>query len=125
MRYMVLVKMAEDLGTAPPALVEAMGAEMSRAFADGSMIAAGGLGGGDQTVEIQLRGGTITSSDGPFAEAKELVGGFSIVEARSRAEAAEGARRVLELHAEHWPGWEGAVEVRPIFGPEDGPPPAS
>ena len=32
---------------------------------------------------------------------------------------------MIELHAEHWPGWEGAVEVHPIFGPEDGAPPAS
>jgi len=42
MRYMVFVKMNEDVGDAPPALVEAMSREMSGAFADGSMVAAGG-----------------------------------------------------------------------------------
>ncbi|MGH3334168.1 MAG: hypothetical protein ACRDPJ_22965, partial [Nocardioidaceae bacterium] len=43
MRYMVFVKMAEDIGDPPPELVEAMGREMGQAFADGSMIDAGGL----------------------------------------------------------------------------------
>ena len=64
----------------------------------------------------------MTTTDGPYAEAKEVVGGYSIIEARSREEAVEGARRVIEIHRDYWPGWEGSVEVRPIFGPEDGPP---
>jgi hypothetical protein len=119
MRYMVFVKMAEGIGGAPQALMEAMGQEMGAKFADGSMIVAGGLGGTAESVEMSLRGGTITTYDGPYAEAKEVVGGFSIIEARSQAEAVEGARRVLELHKEHWPTWEGSVEVRQIFGPED------
>jgi len=119
MRYMVFVKMAPDVGEAPPALFEAMDAEMGRAFADGSMILAGGLGGGEQVVELRLAEGAITTTDGPYAEAKEIVGGFSIVEARTQEEAVEGARRVLELHQQHWPGWNGAVEVRPIWGPDN------
>src|SRR5690349_3019969 len=119
MRYMVFVKMAPDPGEVPPALFEAMGAEMGQAFADGTMIAAGGLGGGEQIVELRLTDGAITNTDGPYAEAKELVGGFSIIEARSQAEAVEGARRVLELHQQYWPGWEGAVEIRPIWS-QDG-----
>ena len=119
MRYMVFVKMAPDAGEAPQELFDAMGKEMAQAFADGSMIAAGGLGGGEQIVELRLTDGTITTTDGPYAEAKELVGGFSIVEARSQDEAVEGARRVLELHQQHWPGWNGAVEVRPIWGPDN------
>ena len=122
MRYMVFVKMAEAIGDPPPALMEAMGREMGAKFADGSMIVAGGLGGIEDSVEMSLRAGTITTCDGPYAEAKEVVGGFSIIEARSQAEAVEGARRVLELHQEHWPSWEGSVEVRQIFGPEDAPP---
>ncbi|GAA1789076.1 YciI family protein [Nocardioides hankookensis] len=119
MRYMVFVKMAPDVGEAPPALFEAMDAEMGRAFADGSIITGGGLGGGEQIVELRLAAGAITTTDGPYAEAKEIVGGFSIVEARSQYEAVEGARRVLELHQQFWPGWDGAVEIRPIWG---GPP---
>ena len=123
MRYMVFVKMAEDVGDAPPALVEAMGREMGEAFAAGSMIDAGGLYPTAQSTQMRLSGGGISTTDGPYAEAKEVVGGYSIIEARTHEEAVQGARRVLELHLEHWPGWEGSVEVRRISGPEDGPPP--
>ena len=99
MRYMVFVKMRGDVGEAPAALQEVMGAEMGAAFAAGSMIDAGGLGGASQATEV--------------------AGGYAILEARSREEALEGARRVIEIHKEHWPGWEGAVEVRPITGPPE------
>jgi hypothetical protein len=119
MRYMVFVKMAQDPGEPPQALVDAMGAEMKQAFADGTMIDAGGLWGPPGYTEIRLQGGGYTTSDGPYAEAKEIVGGYSIIEVRSHDEAVENARRVLELHAEHWAGWEGAVEIRRIAGPED------
>jgi hypothetical protein len=122
MRYMVFVKMAEDVGEPPPALVENMGREMGEAFAAGSMIDAGGLYPMAQSTEIRLAGGVATTTDGPYAEAKEVVGGYSIIEARSQEEAVEGARRVIELHQEHWPSWEGSVEVRRISGPEEGPP---
>jgi hypothetical protein len=123
MRYMVFVKMAPDVGAPPPALVQAMGQALGEAFAAGSVIDAGGLS--PEPIEIRLAGGTVTTSDGPYAEAKEVVGGYSIVEARSQQEAIEGARRVIEIHAEHWPEWEGAVEVHQIAGGEEGPPSAS
>ena len=118
MRYMVFVKMNEDVGDAPPALVEAMSSEMSGAFADGSMVAAGGLYPLSQSTEIRLSDGVATVVDGPFAEAKEVVGGFSILETRNHQEAVESARRVITLHQKHWPTWQGSVEVRRIAGPE-------
>ncbi len=121
MRYMVFVKMAEDVGEPTPELVEAMGREMGEAFANGSMIDAGGLYPPSMSTEIRLTGGTVTTTDGPFAEAKEVVGGYSIIEARSHEEAVAGARRVIELHREFWPSWEGSVEIRRITEPEDGP----
>jgi hypothetical protein len=114
---MVFVKMKEDVGDAPAALVEAMGREMGEAFAAGSMIDAGGLYPTAQSTEMRLTGGSISTTDGPYAEAKEVVGGYSVIEARSHEEAVQGARRVLELHLAHWPGWEGSVEVRRISGP--------
>lgn len=123
MRYMVFVKMTEDVGDAPAALHEAMGNAMSEAFAAGSMIDAGGLYPTAQSTEMRLTGGSITTTDGPYAEAKEVVGGYAVLEARSPEEAVQGARRVLELHQQFWPGWEGSVEVRQIATPEEGPPP--
>lgn len=123
MRYMVFVKMAEDVGDAPAELQEAMGREMEKAFASGSMLDAGGLYGTADSSEIRLANGSIVTTDGPYAEAKEVVGGYAIIEARSHEEAVQDARRVVELHLEYWPGWEGSVEVRRIAGPEEGPPP--
>lgn len=119
MRFMVFVKMAEDVGEAPAALQEVMGRELGEAFASGSIIDAGGLWPTAQSTEVRLTAGAITTVDGPYAEAKEVVGGYSILEARSQEEAVEGARRVMEIHREFWPGWEGSAEVRRISGPND------
>ncbi|HEX6875968.1 MAG TPA: YciI family protein [Nocardioidaceae bacterium] len=121
MRYMVFVKMAEDVGEPPPALVEAMGKEMGEAFAAGWMLDAGGLYPPAQSTEIRVTAGDITVTDGPYAEAKEVVGGYSVIEVRSPEEAVAAARRVAELHREYWPGWEGSMEVRRIAGPDEGP----
>lgn len=125
MRYMAFVKMAEDVGEAPPALQEAMGQAMAEAFAAGSMIDVGGLYPTAQSTEVRVANGVVNQIDGPYTEAKEVVGGYAILEARSHEEAVEGARRVAQLHVDFWPGWEGSVEVRRIAGPEEGPPAGS
>jgi hypothetical protein len=122
MRYMAFVKMAEDVGDAPAELQEVMGREMQEAFASGSMIDAGGLYPTAQSTEFRVVGGELLTSDGPYAEAKEVVGGYAILEARSHEEALAGARRVAEIHIQHWPGWEGSVEIRRVSGPDEGPP---
>ena len=121
MRFMVFVKMAEDVGDAPAELQQVMGRELGQAFADGSIVEAGGLWPTAQSTEIRIRSGELTVSDGPYAEAKEVVGGYSILEARSPEEAVAGARRVAEIHQQYWPGWEGSVEVRRISGADQGP----
>ena len=122
MRYIAFVKMAEDVGDAPAELQEEMGREMAEAFASGSIIDAGGLYPTAQSTEFRVVGGELLTSDGPYAEAKEVVGGYAILEARSHEEALAGARRVAEIHIQHWPGWEGSVEIRRIAGPDEGPP---
>ena len=121
MRYMVFVKMAPDAGEAPQELFDAMGKEMAQAFADGSMIAAGGLGGGEQIVELRLAGGSITNTDGPYAEAKEVIGGWAIVKFDSEEEARAEGQTMAGLHLQHWPGWEGAIEMRRIAEPDEAP----
>ena len=122
MRYLAMVKMAQTVGPPPPGLVEAMGRELGAAFADGSVIDAGGLW--PEGVEFRVQDGAMSATDGPYAEAREIIGGYSILEARSHEEAVEGAPRRAELHLQHWPGWNGSVELRRITEPEEGPPPA-
>ena len=114
MRYMMFVKMAEDVDPAPAALGEAVRAEMQDLFASGTMVDAGGLASSPESTQIALRSGDVIVTNGPWAEAKEVAGGYAILEARALEDAVEAARRLVEIHKEHWPGWEGAVEVRPI-----------
>lgn len=121
MRYLVQVKMREDVGDAPAELQEVMGREMAEYFASGSMVDAGSLWPTAQSTEYRVTAGQLLTSDGPYAEAKEVVGGYAIIEARSHEEALAGAHRVAEMHLQHWPGWEGSVEVRRITGPDEGP----
>jgi hypothetical protein len=85
------------------------------------MIDAGGLMDDRQTT-FELRAGALSRTDGPYAEAKEVVGGYAVLDVRSHEEAVEGARRMMQLHLDHWPGWEGSCDVRRIEGPGDGPP---
>ena len=47
-----------------------------------------------------------------------------MLDVRSHEEAVENARRTMQLHLDHWPGWEGTAEVRRISGPEEDPPAA-
>jgi len=54
-------------------------------------------------------------------EAKEVVGGYAVYDLKSKAEAMEWAKRFMQLHIDHWPGWEGEAEVRQIYGPPEFP----
>jgi hypothetical protein len=63
---------------------------------------------------VKLKGGKITVIDGPFTESKEIVGGYSIIDAKSHEEALALARRFMELHLKHWPTFEGECEMRPF-----------
>ncbi|MET8520360.1 YciI family protein [Nocardioides sp. NBC_00163] len=114
MRYMMFVKMDPEAGPPPVALIEAVEAEIKQQYADGILLDADGLG---PAVEIRLTAGEVTHIDGPFAEAKEVAGGFSLFEVRSPDEAIELGRRMIQLHEELWPGQDVAVEMRPLFGP--------
>ncbi|PYT92618.1 MAG: hypothetical protein DMG36_14005 [Acidobacteria bacterium] len=125
MRFMMLVKHTEkqvqgDKPVPPPQkLVDEITKLSEEAVKSGAMIANGGLAPTAVSSRIRLSGGKVTVTDGPFAEGKEIVGGFAILDYRSKEEAVEGARQFMELHRQYWPGWEGETEVRQIFGPED------
>lgn len=122
MRFMVMLKMRADAGPPPDALGSAVGSSMGELFGKGVMLDAGGLDPSVRT-EVRLNGGQMSVTDGA-AGSGEIVAAYSIVEVGSHAEATEIARQFIELHKQHWPGWEGAAEVSQIAGPQ-GPDPAS
>lgn len=114
MKFLSIVKSAENHGPAPQALQDAMARLTRDSLKDGSLLQSGGLGASANGFRIRSAGGRLTVIDGPFTESKEVVGGYAVLEWASREKAVEAALAFMRLHAEHWPSWEGECEVRPI-----------
>src|ERR1700737_2449334 len=110
MRFMMLVKSAENKGPPPKGLMDAMAQIAEEAVKAGTMVNSGGLAPTAKSTRVRLSRGQVTTIDGPFTEAKEVVGGYAVFELKSKKEAIEGALRFMELHKKHWPGWEGETE---------------
>ncbi|MEQ1817541.1 MAG: YciI family protein [Terricaulis sp.] len=117
MRYMFLTSGAE-LGLIPPqSMIDAIEALTEQEMAAGRMIARGGLMPTAMgSARLESRRGKLKLTDGPFAETKEVLGGFAIFEFATRQEALASLQSFMELHREHWPEWEGVCEMRPMFG---------
>ena len=116
MRYLMFISHAASIQpeSAPPGFMERMEKFVGESFASGALKATGGLLNTVDAARLKLRGGKLTVTDGPFTEAKELIGGYAIVEAPTRQEAMDLATRFMELHRQHWPGFDGESEVRPM-----------
>jgi hypothetical protein len=119
MRFMMLVKHKENQGQPPKELMDAMAKLTEESVKNNALHASGGLAPLAMSSRVRLSGGKVAATDGPFTEAKEVIGGFAILEYPSKEAAVEGALHFMELHRKHWPGWEGETEVRQVFGPED------
>ena len=121
MRFMMLVKATRDseAGAAPnPQLMAAVTKLAEEATARGALITAGGLQPSSQGVRICVAGGKTSVVDGPFAETKELVGGFAIFELESKEAAVESGRKFMQIHADILgPSYQGELEIRPMFDP--------
>jgi hypothetical protein len=118
MRFMMIVKHAEKQGQPPKELMDAIMQEAEQETKAGRMLGTGGLAPTAQGARVRLSGGKVTVIDGPFTEAKEVIGGYAQFEYKSKEEAIESAVHFMELHNKYWPGWEGETEVRQMFGPE-------
>ena len=117
-KFMTIVKGSENHAPPPPALHEAIDKLMKEA---GKRLAGvGGLLSSDKGARARLSKGRVTVTDGPFTEAKEVIGGFAIYDVPSLEEAKEWTRRFLDLHVRHFPGWDCEVEIRQMM---DEPPP--
>lgn len=116
MRYMMFMKHPRDYGDSkPPAsLYEAMGAFVGEMIANGTFIDGAGLLPLAKGTRVRLAGDKIHVTDGPFAEAKEVVGGYALIEAKTHEDAVALGVRFMELHRKHWPGFEGESEIRPL-----------
>ena len=114
MRFMVMVKATRDseAGALPSQeLLQAMGKYNEELVKAGIMLADEGLQPSSKGARVQFDGTKRAVVDGPFTETKELVAGFWLIQAKSKEEAVEWARRV--------PFVDGQVEVRQVFELED------
>jgi hypothetical protein len=95
-----------------PGQYEAMDAFVEEAVKAGVIVATGGIAPTAMGAKVSLKDGEFTVVDGPFTEAKELIGGWALLECRDLAEAIEWTKRFLGVLG------EGETRVRPVFGPE-------
>ena len=116
MRYMMFIKHTEDYRNAqvPASLYEEMGKFIEETTKSGNFVTGAGLQPSSTGTRVRLASGKITVMDGPFTESKEIVGGYAIMDAKSRDEALALARRFMEIHLKHWPTFEGECEMRPL-----------
>jgi hypothetical protein len=119
MRFMMLVKSRENSGFPPKELMDAITQLSEDAAKAGTLLQSGGLAPSAQSTRVRVSGGKIQVIDGPFTEAKEVIGGYALFELPSKDEALRGALEFMELYRKYWPEWEGETEIRRIFGPED------
>ena len=118
-RFMGFVRMEEGIGTPPQSLFQAMDAYIGERAAKGIFVDGGGLYGTEDAVNFVVRQGEVTRVDGPYAEAKEIVGGWSLLQYDSLEEAVADQREFAELHAQHWPEVTVVATLRQVSeGPE-------
>ena len=117
MRVMVIIKANEDSenGVMPnEQLLREMGNYNEELVKAGIMLAGEGLHPSSKGKRVRFNGASRTVIDGPFAEAKEVIGGYAIIEARSRQEAIDLAHKVVDVHADAGIR-DFEMEIRPMF----------
>jgi len=102
-------------------LLSAMGKYNEELMKAGVLLELSGLHPSSKGARIEFSGGKRTVIDGPFAETKELIGGFWMIQVKSKQEAVDWAKRAPAPHGE---GEEGQIEIRQVweledFGPSD------
>ena len=113
----MIVTSPQPPGPPSPGLMEAMHKLATREITAGRMLDDGGLMPLDMGARVKVEGGKLTVLDGPFAEAKEVIGGYAIFEVNAREEAMVLAVEFMQLQlSDHMPGWEGTCEVREFAG---------
>jgi hypothetical protein len=123
MRVILMIKGDPEPGAAPSEeLLAAMGRYNDELKKAGVLLDLSGLKPSADGRRVKFSGGNRTVIDGPFAESKELIAGYWILQVKSMDEAVGWARRVpFEALARIYPGEygaEGEIEVRQLFEPE-------
>jgi hypothetical protein len=116
MRFMYIVTSAHS-GPPTPELLEAMHKLADREIKAGRMLDNGGLMPLATGARVRVTDGQLSVLDGPFVEAKEVIGGYAIFELPGKQEAVAMAVEFMQLHKDFMPAWEGTCEVRTFASP--------
>ena len=116
MRFMFIVTSAHKAPPTPE-LMEAMHKLADREIKAGRMLDSGGLMPVAQGAQVRITDGQLSVLDGPFVEAKEVIGGYAIFELQGKEEAVASAVEFMQLHKDLFPGWEGTCEIRSFASP--------
>ncbi|TNM50163.1 hypothetical protein FHP29_01135 [Nocardioides albidus] len=121
-RFMGLVRMEEGQDNPPQALFDAMDTYIGEQAQKGHFLDGGGLFGLEDAVNFVVREGEVTRVDGPYAEAREAVGGWALLQYDTVEEAIANQEEFAALHAKHWPECNMVATLRQI---SDEPPAAA
>jgi len=114
MRFLSLIRAAEQQGSPPQGLIDAIDQWVARTLADHSVVSTGGLAPSAAGVKVRIKGGKLSVIDGPFSESKEVIGGYAVIAGESREQVVEATKAFMQLHIDHWPQWEGECELREL-----------
>ena len=118
MRFLSMIRIDENTGQVPgEQLMSDMGKLIEELTRSGALISTAGLRPTSEGVRVRLRRGKLATIDGPFAETKEVIGGYAILEAPSKEEAIALTKRFLKVHGDEW---DIECEVRQRDGPDFG-----
>jgi hypothetical protein len=118
MRFISMIRIQENTGQVPSEqLMNDMGKLIEEMTRSGQLVSTAGLRPTSEGVRVRLRRGKLSMVDGPFTETKEVIGGYALLEAKSKAEAIELTQRFLKIHGDDW---DIDCEVRQLDGPEFG-----
>ena len=117
MQFMLMLKGDPARNPPPtPELYAAIGKLTEEMIKSGILVQTGGMQGSSGITSVKLAGGKVSVTDGPFAESKEVTGGFAIIDVESREKAIELAREFLEIHGKIMGrSYEMESEVRQMF----------
>jgi len=110
MRFLCLYKPAKAEGAPPtPEMMENMGKFIEQAFKEGFLLSTEGCLNSALGARVRSNGGSYIVTDGPFTESKEIVGGFALIQAKSKEEAIEFTKRFLKVAG------DGETEIRQLY----------
>jgi hypothetical protein len=115
MKFLMTYQQRTDLPPPTQEKMAAIGAFTQKMMANGTVVMTGGLVRPSKGIQIRCEAGKVSVTDGPFAESKELIDGFALVEASSKQEAIRVASEFMQLAG------DGTGEILQVFDP-GGPP---